>query len=173
MQVFEQLQALLTGHAARFRLIEHPAAGKSVEAAAARGTEVSQGAKALVCRVRISSSQRKNVLAVFPADQQADLEAIARAAGGKKASLAYLGMLCVEPGLQSSGLGRRLLDAAEDAACAEGIKAMEMTVIDSRDTLIAWYERRGYVRTGETRPFPMLRDPPITFVVLEKPLAAP
>ncbi|WP_251865303.1 YbaK/prolyl-tRNA synthetase associated domain-containing protein [Achromobacter sp. Marseille-Q4962] len=88
MQVFEQLQALLTGHAARFRLIEHPAAGKSVEAAAARGTEVSQGAKALVCRVRISSSQRKNVLAVFPADQQADLEAIARAAGGKKASLA-------------------------------------------------------------------------------------
>ena len=69
--------------------------------------------------------------------------------------------------------GRRLLDAAEDAACAEGIKAMEMTVIDSRDTLIAWYERRGYVRTGETRPFPVLRDPPITFVVLEKPLAAP
>ena len=91
----------------------------------------------------------------------------------KKASLAYLGMLCVEPGLQSSGLGRRLLDAAEDAACAEGIKAMEMTVIDSRDTLIAWYERRGYVRTGEARPFPVLRNPPITFVVLEKPLAAP
>jgi ribosomal protein S18 acetylase RimI-like enzyme len=88
----------------------------------------------------------------------------------KDASLAYLGMLCVLPTLQSGGLGRRLLDAAEDLARAEGIAAMEMTVIDSRDSLIAWYERRGYARTGERRPFPVLRDPPITFVVLEKPL---
>lgn len=88
----------------------------------------------------------------------------------KDASLAYLGMLCVLPTLQSGGLGRQLLDAAEDLARAEGIAAMEMTVIDSRDALIAWYERRGYAFTGETRPFPVLRDPPITFVVLEKPL---
>ena len=88
----------------------------------------------------------------------------------KDASLAYLGMLCVLPTLQSSGLGRKLLDAAEDLARTEGIAAMEMTVIDSRDSLIAWYERRGYLRTGETRPFPVPRDPPVTFVVLEKPL---
>ena len=88
----------------------------------------------------------------------------------KDARLAYLGMLCVLPTLQSGGLGRRLLDAAEDHARALGIPAMEMTVIDSRETLIAWYERRGYARTGETRPFPVLRDPPITFAVLEKPL---
>lgn len=88
----------------------------------------------------------------------------------KDTTLAYLGMLCVLPALQSSGLGRRLLDAAEDHARAGAIAAMEMTVIDSRASLIAWYERRGYARTGETRPFPVLRDPPITFVVLEKPL---
>lgn len=88
----------------------------------------------------------------------------------KDTALAYLGMLCVAPDLQSGGLGRRLLDAAEDHAHSLGIVAMEMTVIDSRDALIAWYERRGYVRTGETRPFPVLRDPPITFAVLEKPL---
>lgn len=90
----------------------------------------------------------------------------------KNVSLAYLGMLCVLPTLQSAGLGRRLLDAAEDLARGHGIAAMEMTVIDSRASLIAWYERRGYRRTGETRPFPVLRDPPITFVVLEKPLGA-
>jgi hypothetical protein len=48
---------------------------------------------------------------------------------------------------------------------------MEMTVIDSRASLIAWYERRGYGLTGERRPFPVRRDPPISFVVLEKPLA--
>lgn len=88
MEVFERLQALLIQNQARYRLLEHAAAGRSVEVAAIRGTEVSQGAKALVCRVKISSNLRKNVLAVFPADKQADLDAIARAAGGKKASLA-------------------------------------------------------------------------------------
>ncbi len=88
----------------------------------------------------------------------------------KDDTLGYLGMLCVLPTLQSAGLGRRLLDAAEDLARTEGIAAMEMTVIDSRTSLIAWYERRGYAFTGERRPFPVLRDPPITFVVLEKPL---
>jgi ribosomal protein S18 acetylase RimI-like enzyme len=88
----------------------------------------------------------------------------------KDAHRAYLGMLCVSPVLQSGGLGRRLLDAAEDLARAEGIAAIEMTVIDSRAALIAWYERRGYALTGERRPFPVLRDPPVTFVVLEKPL---
>ncbi|WP_017665348.1 GNAT family N-acetyltransferase [Porphyrobacter sp. AAP82] len=88
----------------------------------------------------------------------------------KDASLAYLGMLCVLPTLQSSGFGRKLLDAAEDHARAIGIARMEMTVIDSRTSLIAWYERRGYSVTGETRPFPVPRDPPVTFVVLEKPL---
>lgn len=88
----------------------------------------------------------------------------------KNRSLAYLGMLCVLPTLQSAGLGRRLLDAAEDHARAEGVAAMEMTVIEGRDALIGWYERRGYARSGETRPFPVLRDPPITFLVLEKPL---
>lgn len=96
--------------------------------------------------------------------------AVTRKDAKSRGGLGYLGMLCVSPDLQSAGLGRRLLDAAEDHARAAGIAAMEMTVIDSRDALIAWYERRGYLRTGETRPFPVLRDPPVTFVVLEKRL---
>ena len=91
--------------------------------------------------------------------------------------MGYLGMLCVSPTLQSAGLGRRLLDAAEDHGRAIGIARMEMTVIDSRESLIAWYVRRGYAFTGETRPFHELRPadadtgPQITFVVLEKPLS--
>jgi len=86
--------------------------------------------------------------------------------------LAYLGMLTVEPTLQASGLGRRLLAAAESEAVARfGARRMEMTVIHRRAELIAWYERRGYAPTGETRPFPV--DPPrpeLDFVVLEKAL---
>ena len=95
----------------------------------------------------------------------------------KDESLGYLGMLCVLPTLQSAGLGRRLLDAAEDHGRAIGLATMEMTVIDSRASLIAWYVRRGYAFTGETRPFHELRPvdpddgPDITFVVLAKPLA--
>ena len=53
-----------------------------------------------------------------------------------------------------------------------------MTVIWLRTTLIAWYERRGYVLTGETKPFPYGDDrwgvpqrDDLYFVVLEKRLA--
>jgi ribosomal protein S18 acetylase RimI-like enzyme len=99
--------------------------------------------------------------------------AVTRKDAKANAALAYLGMLCVLPTLQSAGLGRKLLDAAEDLARAHGIAVMEMTVIEGRDALIGWYERRGYAFTEERRPFPVLRDPPISFVVLEKPLVQP
>tara|TARA_R110002051_G_scaffold87293_4_gene153483 strand:- start:159 stop:713 length:555 start_codon:yes stop_codon:yes gene_type:complete len=69
--------------------------------------------------------------------------------------LAYLGMLSVDPARQAGGLGRRLVVAAENTARSRfGARRMEMTVIVQRAELIAWYERLGYGRTGETRPFP-------------------
>lgn len=69
---------------------------------------------------------------------------------------AHLGMLAVEPLAQASGLGRVLIAAAE-AHAREVLKAtvMEMTVITQRPELIAYYERRGYVRTGIQMPFPL------------------
>ncbi|WP_163220489.1 GNAT family N-acetyltransferase, partial [Citrobacter freundii] len=70
--------------------------------------------------------------------------------------LAYLGLLCVDPTLQSAGLGKRLVAAAEDCArAAFGASAMEMTVIDTRAELIAFYARRGYRNSGEKRDFPV------------------
>ena len=89
----------------------------------------------------------------------------------------YLGMLTVRPDLQSRQLGRTLLAEAERHAQSRGARRMRMSVITVRDTLIAWYERRGYVRTGETLPFPYgnerfgipLRDD-LQFAVLEKAL---
>lgn len=84
---------------------------------------------------------------------------------------AYLGMLCVDPDLQADGLGRALIADAEDMAAEEfGAKVMEMTVIDARPELIAYYERRGYARSGETRPFPYGEAVPFRMVVLEKAL---
>ncbi|WP_439570974.1 GNAT family N-acetyltransferase [Sphingomonas sp.] len=85
--------------------------------------------------------------------------------------LAYLGLLCVDPTIQARGIGKQLIAAAE-ATARETFAAdrIEMTVIDRRAELIAWYERHGYARSGETRPFPVPVDPPLTMVVLAKPL---
>lgn len=92
--------------------------------------------------------------------------------------LSSLGMLAVDPDGQGAGLGRRLIAAAEaDARERASARRMEMTVIVQRAELIAWYERRGYARTGETRAFPMTdprfglpRRNDLAFIVLEKPL---
>ncbi|MDQ1727773.1 MAG: hypothetical protein QOK14_1818 [Frankiaceae bacterium] len=67
---------------------------------------------------------------------------------------AYFGMFAVRPGMQGGGIGSALLAAAEARTRALGLPAVEMTVLSPRTELIAFYERRGYVATGEVRPFP-------------------
>jgi ribosomal protein S18 acetylase RimI-like enzyme len=67
----------------------------------------------------------------------------------------YLGMLTVAPPLQGRGIGKELLAAAEQKARQLECKSVYMTVITDRTELIAWYERHGYLKTGQTRPFPM------------------
>lgn len=85
--------------------------------------------------------------------------------------LAYIGLLAVDPALQAGGLGRKLLEAAERVARnVFDARRVEMTVIDRREELIAWYRRRGYLPSGETRDFPIALDPPLFMSVLVKPL---
>ncbi|GHB03589.1 MULTISPECIES: GNAT family N-acetyltransferase [Streptomyces] len=68
---------------------------------------------------------------------------------------AYFGMFAVAPALQGAGLGKVIIAEAERTVRETwGVKEMHMTVISVREELIAWYERRGYRRTGETTPFP-------------------
>ncbi|MCX4967842.1 GNAT family N-acetyltransferase [Streptomyces sp. NBC_00654] len=68
---------------------------------------------------------------------------------------AYFGMFAVRPGLQGAGLGKKIIAEAERTVREDwGVSEMHMTVISVRDELIAWYERRGYRRTGELTPFP-------------------
>jgi len=84
---------------------------------------------------------------------------------------AYLGLLCIEPRLQAAGLGRQLIAAAEGAARDTfAAHRIEMTVIEARAELIAYYERRGYARTGERRDFPVAVQPPLFMTVLAKTL---
>ncbi|MFM8341608.1 MAG: GNAT family N-acetyltransferase, partial [Methylomonas sp.] len=69
---------------------------------------------------------------------------------------AQLGMLSVKPTLQNQGIGKQLISAAEVIAQQQwGVKSMRMAVIPCREQLIAYYQRCGYSRTGETIPFPV------------------
>ena len=68
---------------------------------------------------------------------------------------AYIGMLAVSPTWQNRGIGKALLTYIEKLVVDEfKCSEIEMTVIRQRRELIAWYEKRGYQLTGETRDFP-------------------
>lgn len=90
----------------------------------------------------------------------------------------YFGMFSVVPMRQGQGIGNAVLAEAERLVQAEWqCTAMRMTVIDIRDDLIPYYERRGYRRTGIKKPFPygdarfgIPRRQDLRFEVLEKDL---
>lgn len=95
-------------------------------------------------------------------------------------SVGYFGMFSVRPGQQGGGIGKLLLAEAERQARDEfHCKRMDMTVIDIRDSLIEFYERRGYSRTGIHKPFPygderfgIPKRDDLRFEVLSKALSA-
>lgn len=120
---------------------------------------------------------RSRILLASPAMEPDQLLACAHIADEHGAG--YFGMFAVAPGLQGGGIGKQVLAECERIVRDEWhLPAMRMTVIDARDELIAFYERRGYRRTGEHKPFPYgdarfgrpKRDD-LRFAVLEKPLA--
>lgn len=122
-------------------------------------------------RSRIVLAERDGVMlaCAHVAEGQTDQE---RGAG-------YFGMFSVRPDLQGGGIGKHVLAEAERIARDDWqLATMRMTVIDIRDELIAFYERRGYHRTGITKPFPYgdarfglpTRDD-LRFEILEKELA--
>jgi ribosomal protein S18 acetylase RimI-like enzyme len=98
----------------------------------------------------------------------------------RSGGVAYFGMFSVRPGLQGQGWGGQILARAEQVARHDwGAATMVMTVLAPRLDLIAWYDRRGYRRTGETSPFPygnarfgIPRGPDLSFVTLAKALGS-
>jgi len=90
----------------------------------------------------------------------------------------YFGMFAVDPTLQGGGVGKLMMNEAERIAAREWqCIQMEMTVITIRAELIAWYERRGYQRSGVFKPFPygderfgIPKRDDLRFEILVKPL---
>jgi N-acetylglutamate synthase-like GNAT family acetyltransferase len=88
-----------------------------------------------------------------------------------KSNKLYLGMLTVNPTLQASGIGRQLLAAADDYARQMGCTAIKISVITSRTELIAWYQRRGFIATGQTMPLvteTSVAKVPVELMIMEK-----
>jgi len=89
----------------------------------------------------------------------------------------YLGLLSVLPAQQNAGIGKQLLAAADEYARRHHCTHIQITVITARTELVAWYERHGYVRTGELQPFHAgekfgITKQNIELAVLEKPVPA-
>jgi ribosomal protein S18 acetylase RimI-like enzyme len=90
----------------------------------------------------------------------------------------YFGMFCVRPSLQGGGVGDAMLRECERIARERWeLRQLRMTVIWMREELIDWYRRRGYVTTGERKPFPygnprfgLPRRDDLEFIVLAKDL---
>ena len=91
----------------------------------------------------------------------------------KKDSKLYLGMFSVAPSAQGKGIGKKLLNAADEYARLHNCSSIYMTVITVREELISWYERNGYRKTGKVLPFPVderfgIPTRPLEMIVLEK-----
>ena len=123
----------------------------------------------------ILSDPDQSLLTAWDGDGLVGCILIARRGDG----IGYFGMLSVRPALQNAGLGRKLVQAAEQTMADRfGARRVRISVIPQRDALIRWYERLGYAATGESLPFPYgderfgrpLRND-LSFIVMEKALA--
>jgi ribosomal protein S18 acetylase RimI-like enzyme len=132
---------------------------------------------------RTSAAALRAELAASP---NAELLIVRSDAGALRASvwleprysaLWYLGSLTVDPREQKTGLGGRVLQAAERRILDQGGGGVLIDVLNVRGSLIAWYERRGYRLTGESVPYPyqdnrygVPQRPDLCFLMLEKSL---
>ena len=66
----------------------------------------------------------------------------------------YFGLLSVDPDRQKTGIGRRLVSAAEEHCRNMGCGVMDLQLVNLRTELPAFYRRLGYLETQEPRPFP-------------------
>jgi GNAT superfamily N-acetyltransferase len=84
----------------------------------------------------------------------------------------YFGLLSVDPSRQRSGLGSRLMTAAEELCRDAGCRVMDLTIVNLRAELPDFYRRRGYEESG-TLPFPadQVSNQPCHLIRMTKPLA--
>lgn len=107
---------------------------------------------------------------IVASDASTDAVAACFEVARKADDLARFAWFVIAQEYQMKGLGRVVLAYAEQFVAErwEGVRRLDMNAVSSREKLIKWYERCGYVKTGETQPFPMEED--LHFIMLEKKL---
>jgi len=70
-----------------------------------------------------------------------------------RAERGYFGLLAVHPDSQGTGIGSALIRAAEEHCQAAGCRLMDLTIVNLRKELPAFYRLQGYTESG-TEPFP-------------------
>ena len=65
-----------------------------------------------------------------------------------RGSRGYIGMLAVDPALQGKGVGRAMIQAAEEHCRAYGCIEMDLVVLSLRPDLPPRYRKLGYMETG-------------------------
>ncbi len=83
----------------------------------------------------------------------------------------YFGLLAVDPTRQGSGIGTRLIEIAEGHCRSAGCEVMDLTFVNVRKRLPAYYQQFGYVENG-TLPFPpdQVAKIPVHLIRMSKPL---
>ena len=66
----------------------------------------------------------------------------------RRGARGYLGMLAVDPARQGKGLGRHMVEAAENRFRRQRCEAADITVLSLRPELPPIYRKLGYVETG-------------------------
>lgn len=84
----------------------------------------------------------------------------------------YFGLLSVDRVCQRSGLGRRMVAAAEEFCREAGCRFMDLRIVNLREELPAYYTKLGYSETGAS-PFPAEVETklPCHFIEMTKALA--
>jgi Ala-tRNA(Pro) deacylase len=85
---YEAIVSLLENNNAQYRIVEHEPVGQSLLVSNVRGSNLSQGAKAMVVMVKTGKKTRKYYLAVIPADRRVNFDTIKRIAQGTYAAFA-------------------------------------------------------------------------------------
>ena len=105
-------------------------------------------------------------------DEDSVVGAVRVSVAGRKG---HFGMLAVANVFKGTGLGRRLIEAAEAFAAGRGCTSMDLEVASPRAELPDFYRKFGYELTG-TAPWPdhALHElkHPAHFLVMSKSLAA-
>lgn len=120
-----------------------------------RETEIVSGERATETEIKLAIENPDSHLLVYIKND----EFLSCICVEKKMNNAYIGLFVVHPRLQGNGIGKKILKLAEEyASNMLGVDKYVMVVVSQRHELISYYERRGYVLTGETEEYPVHLD---------------